>query len=136
MRKTPSLYATLPFVALLFVSSNANGQQKKQSHETAYQSALQSYSDKLKPGMTRKSVEDYLRTKGFAFTKICCVGEKSAFADLVKVGEEKHPWYCDAHNVYIAFQFSAVDPEGNRPSENDSDVLKNISVFHKLEGCL
>jgi hypothetical protein len=86
--------------------------------------------------MTRKSVEDYLRTKGVAFTKICCTDEKSAYADLVKVGEEKHPWYCEAHNIYIAFQFSAVEPKGNSTSEKDNDVLKTISVFHKLEGCL
>lgn len=85
--------------------------------------------------MTGKNVEDYLRSKGVAFGQLCCIDERSAFADLVKIGKEKHPWYCEAHNVYIAFQFAAVEPHKGWESF-DSDTLKRITIFHKLEGCL
>jgi|ERR1700674_808405 hypothetical protein len=123
---------------VLFASGNccdALGQSKLQEREAAYQAKLQSYSDVHKPGITRKNVEDYLRAKGVAFGRFCCVDDRSAFADLVKIGKEKHPWYCEKHNVYIAFQFAAV--ESHKAWEAyDSDALKRITIFHQLQGCL
>jgi hypothetical protein len=126
------------FVLLvLFASGNcdARGQSAKQKREAGYQTKLQSYSDVLKPGMTRKNVEDYLRAKSAAFGQLCCIDERSALADLVKIGKEKHPWYCEEHIVYIAFQFAAVEPHKGWEAY-DSDTLKTITIFHKLEGCL
>src|SRR5260370_36476145 len=67
-------------------SSDARAQSAMEKREAAYQTKLQSYSDVLKPGMTRKNVEDYLREKGVAFGQLCCIDEKSAFADLVYIG--------------------------------------------------
>jgi hypothetical protein len=116
-------------------SYDARGQSAKEKREAAYQAKLQSYSDVLKPGMTRKNVEDYLRAKGVAFGQLCCIDEKSAFADLVYIGKEKHPWYCEKHNVFIAFQFAAVELHKGWEAY-DSDTLKSITVFHKFEGCL
>jgi hypothetical protein len=122
---------------LLFATGNCDGggQSAKQKREAAYQAKLQSYSDVLKPGMTRKSVEDHLRAEGVVFGQLCCIDERSAYADLVKIGKEKHPWYCEEHNVYIAFQFAAVEPHKGWEGY-DSDALKRITIFHKLEGCL
>jgi hypothetical protein len=117
------------------VSCDAHAQSPKEKREAVYQAKLQSYSDVLKPGMTRKNVEDYLRGKGVAFGQLCCIDEKSAFADLLYIGEEKHPWYCGKHNVFIAFQFAAVEPHKGWEAY-DSDTLKSITVFHKFEGCL
>jgi hypothetical protein len=116
-------------------SSDARAQSAKEKREAAYQAKLQSYTDVLKPGMTRKNVEDYLRGKGVAFGQLCCIDEKSAFADLVYIGKEKHPWYCEKHSVFIAFQFAAVEPHKGWEAY-DSDTLKSITVFHKFEGCL
>ncbi|HTQ61428.1 MAG TPA: hypothetical protein VMI32_14470 [Candidatus Solibacter sp.] len=116
-------------------SCDAQAQSAKGKREAAYQARLHSYSDVLKPGMSRKNVEDYLRGKGVAFGQLCCIDEKSAFADLVYIGKEKHPWYCEKHNVFIAFQFAAVEPHKGWEAY-DSDVLKSITVFHKFEGCL
>jgi hypothetical protein len=107
----------------------------KEKREAAYQTWLHSYSDVLKPGMTRKYVEDYLRSKGVTLQQFCCIDERSAFADLLKIGKEKHPWYCGEHNVYIAFQFAAVEPH-TLPETHDSDTLRSVTVFHQLEGCL
>jgi hypothetical protein len=115
--------------------SDAQAQSAKQKRENAYQAKLQSYSDALKPGMTRKDVEDYLRAKGTAFRQLCCIDERSAFAELVKIGKDKHPWCCEEHNVYIAFQFAAVEVHKDYQAY-DSDMLKKITIFHKLEGCL
>jgi hypothetical protein len=115
-------------------SCDARAQSAKEKREAAYQAKLQSYSDFLKPGMTRKNVEDYLRAKGVAFGQLCCIDERSAYADLVKIGKEKHPWYCEEHNVYIAFQFTAVEPHKSWKAY-DSDTLKSITIYHKLEGC-
>jgi len=35
----------------------------RQKREIGYESALRSYSERLRPGMTRKEVEDYLRER-------------------------------------------------------------------------
>ena len=135
MTQTPTLMRVLALVLLLTTACETWGQSAQKKREAAYQVKLQSYSDVLKPGMTRKNVEDYLRGKGVAYGQLCCIDEKSAYADLVYIGKEKHPWYCEKHSVYIAFQFAAVEP--HKFSEAyDSDTLKSITVFHKLDGCL
>ena len=122
---------------VLFTSGNRDvrAQSAQQKREAAYQAKLQSYTDVLKPGMTRKNVEDYLRGKGVAYGQLCCIDEKSAYADLVYIGKEKHPWYCEKHSVYIAFQFAAVEPHKGWEAY-DSDSLNSITVFHKLDGCI
>jgi hypothetical protein len=136
MRKNPfSMRCFVVFVLLACGTCDVRGQSKQQKREAAYQAKLQTYSDVLKPGMTRKNVEEYLRAKGVAFGQYCCIDEQSAYADLVTIGKEKHPWYCEAHNVYIAFQFAAVEPHKSGAAF-DSDALKSITIYHKLEGCL
>jgi hypothetical protein len=126
------------FVLLVLFASGSydtRGQSAKQKREATYQTKLQSYADVLNTGMTRKNVEDYLRAKGVAFGQLCCIDESSVFSDLVKIGKEKHPWYCEEHNVYIAFQFVSVEPQKGFEA-HDSDTLKEITIFHKLDGCL
>ncbi len=121
------------FVALVTVC-DAAGPNAQKKREAAYQATLQSYSDVLNPGMTRKYVEDYLRSKGVTLQQLCCIDERSAFADLLKIGTEKHPWYCSEHEVYAAFQFLATVAH-TLPVAHDSDTLKSITILHKLEGC-
>jgi transcription termination factor NusB len=135
-KRTRSSMRCLVLIALFATAvSDAQTQSAKQKRENAYQAKLQSYSDALKPGMTRKDVEDYLRAKGTAFRQLCCNHERSALADLVNIGKEKHPWHCEEHNVYITFQFAAVEVHKDCQAY-DSDMLKKITIFHKLEGCL
>jgi hypothetical protein len=129
------LMRILVLVLLFATGSSTSGQNAQKKREAAYQATLKTYSDVLKPGMTRKNVEDYLRSKSISFGQGGWIDEKSALADLVYIGKEKHPWYCEKHNVFIAFQFAAVEP--HKPWEaNDSDALKIISIFHRLDGCL
>jgi hypothetical protein len=79
------------FLFLLTTNLDAWGQRAKQKREAGYQAALQSYSETLKLGTTRKDVEDYFQTNDIKYQKMCCVVERSAYAELVKIGEEKHP---------------------------------------------
>jgi hypothetical protein len=111
-------------------------EQAKQ-REAGYEQALRSYSDLLKPGMTRKQVESYLRASGASFRHQCCMEQPSggAWDDLVKIGSERPPWYCGEHNVYIGFAFSSADPH-SMPQANDSDTLRRVQIFHGLESCL
>jgi len=85
--------------------------------------------------MTRKEVESYLRAKALGFQRMCCIDERSAFADLVKIGSEDAPWYCSEQNIYVAFQFAGVEPH-EALKVSDSDSLKRVTIFRWLEGCL
>ena len=110
--------------------------EAKKGREAGYESALQVYSQDLKPGLTRKAVEDYLRARSVGFQQRCCLEERGAFADLVKVGQEDAPWHCGATFVYIAFEFAAPDSNTPPSKAGDTDTLKNIRIFRHLEGCL
>jgi hypothetical protein len=125
---------TLAFCLLLITTLGAQQQNAKPKNDARYQAALQSYSDALKPGATRKTVEEYLQTKGVQYRKMCCISEKSTEAYLIEIGHEKHPWYCSEHNVYVALQF--VSDEGGLASGRETDKLKNITIYHWLEGCV
>jgi hypothetical protein len=75
---------------------------------------------------------------------MCCVAnfrgqirerKGAGYDDLVKIGEESAPWFCSENNVYIAFEFNPKS-RGELSDTNGSDILKRVSVFHQLEGCL
>ena len=137
MRYWPSKVTAVIFVALSCTTVGcALRKRAQEKREITYQLALRSYSEVLKPGMTRREVEDYLRAKNIEFSQMGWVeDERTAYADLTKIGKEHAPWYCEHHNVYVAFQFAAV--EAHKPAEaRDSDALKKITIFHWLEGCM
>ena len=113
------------FLALIAIGSCfACGQSKQEKREATYQSKLRSYSEALKPGIPRKTVR-----------QLCCIEDTSVFADLVEIGIEKHSWYCEEHTVCIAFQFAALEAQKGFEA-HDSDALRKITIFHKLDGCL
>jgi hypothetical protein len=109
-----------------------------------YQMVLAGYAIQVKPGMTREEVERYLQTTGKQFKQMCCVAnfkggyvsfERAGWDDLVRIGAENVPWFCSENNVYIAFEFNPKS-QAELPDTNGSDILKRVSVFHELEGCL
>jgi len=115
--------------------------QARRQREAAYQTDLRSYSQVLKPGMTRKEVEDDLRGKNVKFQQMCCVdatelSKRHSWDDLTKIGEEDAPWFCGENNVYLAFQFTDQGQHERWGSANDLDTLKAISIYHWLERCL
>lgn len=120
------------------VVQHLRSRQAQRERKVEYESALRAYATALKPGMKRTDVEGYLRMRGNPFRQMCCVGvQRSALADLVRIGKEKAPWYCSENNIYVAFEF-AGDPESHAPvpQAHDSGRLVNVFVFPWLEGCL
>jgi len=136
-------------VAVFIVFGAWLGRHLRERHKLAereaqYQTVLAKYTTELKPGMSREQVEQGLQTNGTRFKQMCCVanfrGEHasligSSWDDLVKIGEESAPWFCSEENVYIAFEFNPKS-QSERAETNRSDILKKVSVFHHLEGCL
>jgi hypothetical protein len=134
---------TVGFVVFVLVAvvvgyvSAKRAAARTSQRDAFYRASLQSYSEALPLGMTRKDVEAYLRAQGKPFRQLCCMETlaKNALDDLTKIGVESHPWYCSAHDVYIGFQFVSVEP--HRPWEaRESDILAKVMVYHWLEGCL
>jgi hypothetical protein len=118
--------------------------RKAAEREGYHKAVLTKYTGEFKPGMTRGQVEQHLQRDGSRLRQMCCVanfkGEHvslvgAGWDDLVKIGEESTPWFCSENNVYIAFEFNPKTHD-EQSDTNDSDVLKRLSVFHQLEGCL
>jgi hypothetical protein len=115
--------------------------QAQRKREAVYQAILHLYTQVLKPGMTRKEVEDYLRARNVKFRQMCCVdikesSRRSSWDDLVKIGEEDVPWVCSENNVYVAFQFTDHGEQEPGWQSDDLDTLKALTIYHQLEGCL
>jgi hypothetical protein len=112
----------------------------QEKREVVYQSALHSYSEGLRPGMTRKEVEDYLRAKHITFGQSCCVDPKDlpkgVYDDLTKIGQDEAPWFCSANIVYVAFRFTGPERHSVGWTAEASDTLKAVTVYRRLEGCL
>ena len=107
----------------------------RRKRETGYSKTLQAYAQALHPGMTRKQVEDYLRSKNTRFNWVFggfSSATGSQFADLVKIGEEAAPRYCSEEYVYVAFEFEAVEND----HQSESDVLERIEIHRPDSGCL
>ena len=116
-------------------------QQAQKKRDAAYQAALLRFTEALKPGLTRKEVEDYFRAKNLKFRQMCCVdshesASRSSWDDLTKIGEEQAPWFCSEKNIYVAFQFTDHKTRGGTPKADDLDTLKAVSIYPWLEGCL
>ena len=129
-RWLPVLIGVILALSTVAAFRNHIKSEAKKKREAVYESTLQAYSQNLKPGWTRKAVEDYLRTNNTFFTQICCIKERSALADLVKIGEEDAPWYCSEHWVHIAFEYAAVE-QHDSVKANGTDILKTIMIFHE-----
>ncbi len=59
---------------------------------------------------------------------------RHSWDDLIKIGEEDVPLFCRQNNVYVAFLFTDYDKSERQ--DNDLDTLKNVTIYHELEGCL
>ncbi len=71
---------------------------------------------------------------------MCCVDRRTyslgIYDDLIKIGQEDAPWFCNEKNVYIALQFTGQSRADPTPEAVPSDTLKTITIYHWLEGCL
>jgi hypothetical protein len=98
--------------------------------EQVYQSILQSYRQVLKPGMKRKEVEEYLRSKDVEFLRL-------QDDDISKIGEDDSLiWFCGRPDVFLQFQFT-TSPQQEPPMGGDGgDKLNEIEIVRKGSGCI
>ncbi len=87
------------------------------------------------PGMNRNDVETSLRLKNLQFSSRCCYGDDRSYADLVKIGTEEPPWFCNEVNVYVVFQFVSSSPNLSL-TPNPTDMLKRLALQEQPEVCL
>lgn len=107
----------------------------QQKREAGYQATVRAYSKDLRLGLTRTEVERYLGARHIGFFQMCCILGRSAYADLVKIGQEDAPWYCRENDVFIALQFTATEVHAASEAYG-SDVLTGVTIHHQLETCL
>jgi len=84
--------------------------------------------------------KENLPAQNVMFRQMCCVDikefRKGVWDDLTKIGQEDVPWVCSQNNVYIAFQFAGRPHERYTWDAEAGDVLKAVTVYHWLAGCL
>lgn len=118
------------------VVTHQSRKEQARRRAAAYEATLREYSAVLKRGMTRKTVEDYLRKQNAGFTHSCCMGAShNAWDTLVKIDEEKPPWFCSEQYVYVGFEFVSDAPH-RFPEAHDSDTLTVVRLLRRSTGCL
>jgi hypothetical protein len=132
--------ATAIAILALFAVHSLGEARAQRKREAAYEVILRSYAQVLKPGMTRKEVEDYLRARNRLFRQMCCVNQnrfsQNVYDDLTNIGQEDAPWFCSEKNIYVAFQFAGRGSHATAPSAEASDTLTAVTIYPWLEGCL
>ena len=98
-----------------------------------------SYSQVLKPGTTRKDVEDHLRANKVEFFRGCCAkgSDGHSLDDLVKIGTQHFPVPCGDTSYYVAFIFNeqTQHPPTRIPQADDLDTLRSITKFQWVDDC-
>jgi hypothetical protein len=101
--------------------------------------AVATYSQVLKPGMTRKEVEDYFRANKVQFSQECCVGGSiiHSLVDLIKIGTQHIPLPCGDTPYYVAFIFDyhTQHPPVRLLPADDLDTLRSITTFDRVDDC-
>jgi hypothetical protein len=143
--KVSMVVAGVAVIAISFwFMQHVRDRRQEAEREKGYEAVLAQYAVQLKPGMPREQVERYFQTNGKRFKQMCCVAnfkgehvsfDRAGYDDLVKIAEESAPFVCSENNVYIAFEFNPKS-QGELSDTNGSDILKRVSVFHHLEGCM
>jgi hypothetical protein len=108
----------------------------QRQRSAGYQQVLRFYTGMFPLGATREQLEDQLRAHGAPYEQVGGFDATGTFSDLVKIGREPAPWYCNDYNIYIDFAFATADPKLNQTSKSESDILRSIEIKPWLEACL
>jgi hypothetical protein len=141
MTRLLPIFLLLFVIALVaFIFHREKERQAQVKREITYQATLRSYQEFLKPGMTRKEIEEQLQERNMPFRQMCCADLKElttrrSWDDLMKIAQEDPPFACGEKNVYVAVQFADHDPSESGKS-NDLDIVKAVTLHHQLEQCL
>jgi len=114
--------------------SSMRAKRAEQRRQDAYQATVASYRSSLAPGMSRKQVEEFLHMREEEFTRFPAYREDSAYADLVKIGEEKDGWYCGPGSVNVAIRFETAT--NRRVLEDPSDTVTGVALFKLFQDCM
>jgi hypothetical protein len=126
--------ALLVLVASVACSHAPWAKRARMRRESRYQATLQSYSEDLKPGMSRETVEDYLRAKTITFYRASSFYQKqsdqtTAYTDVTKIGKESAPYFfCSDTGIYVAFAFRPKEPR-NLYMADASDLLDHLELL-------
>ncbi len=99
--------------------------------------AVATYSQDLKPGMTRKEVEDYFRANKISFGHGCCAANEVSVDDLIEIGTRHFPVPCGDSTYYVAFIFDekTQHPPARIMQADDLDTLRSITTFDRVDDC-
>jgi hypothetical protein len=98
----------------------------------AYLTALNSYSQDLKPGTTREAVQQYLQQRNKSLEKQVFGG--NPWDGYFFMGYEGSDEYCAPAPVYLVFHFSPAKPNtDSHPAASDS--LENITLSYGAHVC-
>jgi hypothetical protein len=123
--------AIVLIAALAWMIPHYRGTQRRKLREARYQTTLTSYSSELKPGMTRKEVEDLLRQKDIHLVRMLFQGP--TLDDFINIGQERLGWPCSKEEVNIQLHFT---PQGANREGAPNDILKDITLIHWPLTCL
>ena len=137
MRRSRLLILVLAAILIVVASVRWYERQAQRKRDARYQASLRQYSEQFRPGSSRKIVEDYFRAKGIPVWQEFGPGSLDALSDLILIGKDAGPWYCSNWNVYVAFDFAALEKHAEfELAPLNSDSLRKIHVRHMGEGCL
>ena len=138
-RQSVTLVLVLSLAAVLAIwygwsKHSQRKQDAARQREVEYEAALRSYSTIITPEMSRRQVEELLHRRGIGFVGFPAYSEDSAYADLVKIGEEKIGWYCGPGSVNVAIRFETAT--NRRSLQNPSDNVKRVTLFKLFQDCM
>ena len=115
-----------------FVGCASRRQHAFERRHAAYLTALNSYSQDLKPGTTREAVQHYLQQRSKSLEGQVLGGNPGD--GYLFMGYEGGDDYCAPAPVYIVFHFSGAKPNtDSHPAASDS--LKNITLSYGARVC-
>jgi hypothetical protein len=125
-------HKNLRLLSLVLVSVSLGGCVARRA-----KAAMATYSQVLKPGITRKEVEDYFRTNTISFSHGCCVSNERSVDDLIEIGTRHFPLPCGDSTYYVAFIFDekTQHPPAGLPRANDQDTLRSVTTFGRVDDC-
>ena len=112
--------------------------------QAGYNARLEEFQREWTLGMSREESEEKLRAKGIAFQQQCCLAPDDSqltLDDVVKIGEEEGPFFCDGTAVNVVLGYRAGEAKRGRGGEgmyvaDAEDVLQVVRLRRIPMRCL
>jgi hypothetical protein len=126
MGKHVSLRAIAVLVVALAFTSYVGHRWRLSPQRRANEAVLAAYAGSLRPGASRKQVEDFLRRESTFFVH-SSPGRQGALSTLVRVQDED-AWLWSKARVAVAFDFSGTT------GASDNDILTGVTLTRAADG--